>query len=224
MDDVEDAFVFVYDRRRGKNEERRKIHIGGVFSFDVFLEKVLDVFDLASDDEFIVTTTGREEINDDDTFVTLIESGDTLYLLQYVDQPLEAPVAEHIEYQPHYDTLIKSGIYEYYASEGNMNPLPFAFAELIDNALAATARNVGPRIIELSLHFNTSTAEHMLCVYDNGQGMSSRQLNNWAIYRLSKFNRKDRRDIGEHIPYHDDENLATPKSLNSDISWFGVGG
>ncbi|XP_078492446.1 structural maintenance of chromosomes flexible hinge domain-containing protein 1-like isoform X3 [Ciona intestinalis] len=224
MDDVEDAFVFVYDRRRGKNEERRKIHIGGVFSFDVFLEKVLDVFELASDDEFIVTTTGREEINDDDTFVTLIESGDTLYLLQYVDQPLEAPVAEHIEYQPHYDTLIKSGIYEYYASEGNMNPLPFAFAELIDNALAATAKNIGPRIIELSLHFNTSTGEHMLCVYDNGQGMSSRQLNNWAIYRLSKFNRKDRRDIGELPPYHDDENLATPKSLNSDISWFGVGG
>jgi len=31
-------------------------------------------------------------------------------------------------------------------------------------------------------------------VIDNGKGMTPRQLNNWAIYRLSKFIRKDKRD------------------------------
>ena len=55
--------------------------------------------------------------------MTLIESGDTLYILNYLEQPLSEAVSERIEFQPHYDTLIKSGIYEYYASEGHINPL-----------------------------------------------------------------------------------------------------
>ena len=48
----------------------------------------------------------------------MIESGDTLYLLNDAKQELLAPVQEHIEYLPHYDTLVKSGMYEYYASAG----------------------------------------------------------------------------------------------------------
>lgn len=46
----------------------------------------------------------------------------TLYLLQRVDQLLTSATKECIEFLPHYDTLVKSGIYEYYASEGQ-NPL-----------------------------------------------------------------------------------------------------
>ena len=30
---------------------------------------------------------------------------------------------------------------------------------------------------------------------DNGRGMTSRQLNDWAIYRLSKFSRRDSREL-----------------------------
>jgi hypothetical protein len=45
-----------------------------------------------------------------------------LYILNSVDQELSAPTYERVEYIPHYDTLVKSGIYEYYASEGQ-NPL-----------------------------------------------------------------------------------------------------
>ena len=48
--------------------------------------------------------------------------GSTLYLLESTDQELVAPTDERIDYVPHYDTLVKSGIYEYYASEGQ-NPL-----------------------------------------------------------------------------------------------------
>nr|CAB3266390.1 structural maintenance of chromosomes flexible hinge domain-containing protein 1-like [Phallusia mammillata] len=228
--DEEDAFVYVYDRRSANvDSEKKKIHIGGVFAFDVFLEKIVKKFSIRSRESFLITTTGRNVICDDDTFVTMIESGDTLYLLKYLDQPLGAPVSERIEFQPHYDTLIKSGIYEYYASEGHINPLPFAFAELIDNALAATVKNKGPRCIEISLHINESTGKHALCVYDNGEGMSSRQLNNWAIYRLSKFNRKERHErvnLGNDNEGKSEDQPpdGAPKSLNSDISWFGVGG
>lgn len=43
-------------------------------------------------------------------------------MLETTDQELLAPTDERIDYVPHYDTLVKSGIYEYYASEGQ-NPL-----------------------------------------------------------------------------------------------------
>lgn len=46
----------------------------------------------------------------------------TLYILVDINQPLLAPTKERIDYLPHYDTLVKSGMYEYYASEGK-NPL-----------------------------------------------------------------------------------------------------
>ena len=42
--------------------------------------------------------------------------------------------------------------------------------------------------------FDDALGKPAISVWDNGQGMTSRALNNWAIYRLSKFNR--------HEPYH----------------------
>lgn len=52
----------------------------------------------------------------------LVQDGVTLYLLQSVDQMLLSATKERIDFLPHYDTLVKSGMYEYYASEGQ-NPL-----------------------------------------------------------------------------------------------------
>ena len=52
----------------------------------------------------------------------LVDPGDTLYILNHISQNLPAPARERVEYLPHYDTLVKSGMYEYYASEGQ-NPL-----------------------------------------------------------------------------------------------------
>lgn len=52
----------------------------------------------------------------------LVQDGVTLYLLQSVDQTLLSATKERIDFLPHYDTLVKSGMYEYYASEGQ-NPL-----------------------------------------------------------------------------------------------------
>ena len=52
----------------------------------------------------------------------LVEAGDTLYILQSVTQELTAQAHERVNYLPHYDTIVKGGMYEYYASEGQ-NPL-----------------------------------------------------------------------------------------------------
>ncbi|XP_070535302.1 structural maintenance of chromosomes flexible hinge domain-containing protein 1-like [Ptychodera flava] len=221
--DEEDTVVYIYDRRRGSAPEK-KIQLGGIFDFNTFRTKVCEILNMGPRDKFVISTTNRMQINDDDTYEDLIEGGDTLYVLNHMNQELAAQAQERIEYLPHYDTLVKSGMYEYYASEGQ-NPLPFAFAELIDNSLAATAGNIGPRSIEIRLFLDESPAKNQICVIDNGCGMTSRQLNNWAIYRLSKFIRKEKKgqlqQIPSNLPTHDQE---VPRSLNSDISYFGVGG
>lgn len=41
-----------------------------------------------------------------------------MYLLQSVGQELAATTEELIRYVPHYHTIVQSGQYEYYASEG----------------------------------------------------------------------------------------------------------
>ncbi|NXX06505.1 SMHD1 protein, partial [Larus smithsonianus] len=145
-------------------------------------------FGIASDENFVITTTSRKEITEDN-FGELVQDGVTLYLLQSVDQMLLLATKERIDFLPHYDTLVKSGMYEYYASEGQ-NPLPFALAELIDNSLSATSRNTGIRSIQIKLLFDDSQGKPAVAVIDNGRGMTSKQLNNWAVYRLSKFTRQ----------------------------------
>ncbi|XP_030830808.1 structural maintenance of chromosomes flexible hinge domain-containing protein 1 [Strongylocentrotus purpuratus] len=215
----EDSTVYVFDRRRGSDPER-KIALGGVFSFADFKDLIKKEFGIPDSGKFVIATTNRDEINTDETYEELVEDGDTLYLLVHLKQALLAPTQERVEYQPHFDTLIRSGMYEYYASEGQ-NPLPFAIAELIDNSLAATVDNVGPRNIEIRLYLDETGDKSMVCVLDNGKGMTTRELNNWAIYRLSKFNRKRKRLKQEN---NSEEEKDIPRSLNSDISYFGVGG
>ena len=51
-----------------------------------------------------------------------LEPGDTLYLLNDKEQELKTQTKEKVNYLPHYDTIVKGGMYEYYASEGQ-NPL-----------------------------------------------------------------------------------------------------
>uniref|UniRef100_A0A8C9W890 Structural maintenance of chromosomes flexible hinge domain containing 1 n=1 Tax=Scleropages formosus TaxID=113540 RepID=A0A8C9W890_SCLFO len=150
-----------------------------------------------------------------------LKDGNTLHLLQSVDQVLPTATKERILFLPHYDTLIKSGMYEYYASEGQKS-LPYALAELIDNSLSATASNPDVRTIEIRLLFDESQGKPAVVVLDNGCGMTSKQLNNWAVYRLSKFTRENSTFRSDHADYV--RPCPVPRSLNSDISYFGVGG
>ena len=46
-------------------------------------------------------------------------------------------------------------------------------------------------------HFDDSAPQRScIVVIDNGKGMTPRQLNNWAIYRLSKFIRREKKFKG----------------------------
>lgn len=82
---------------------------------------------------------------------------------------------------------------------------------------------------------------------DNGCGMTTKQLNNWAVYKLNKFTRENSK-FGRFETKQNNIYLCTlkkdcfkmcspcsnpdayirpdhvPRSLNSDISYFGVGG
>ncbi|GFR98432.1 structural maintenance of chromosomes flexible hinge domain-containing protein 1-like [Elysia marginata] len=84
-----------------------------------------------------------------------------------------------------------------------------------------------------------SVNKNCVVVLDNGKGMTPRQLNNWAIYRLSKFTRRQQRSFeakgdaestSANVPLknpNESLNLAetfAPRFMNSDISYFGVGG
>jgi len=51
-----------------------------------------------------------------------IDDDETLYILTHVGQELPVQTQERVTFLPHYDTIVKGGMYEYYASEGQ-NPL-----------------------------------------------------------------------------------------------------
>uniref|UniRef100_A0A3P9NN12 Structural maintenance of chromosomes flexible hinge domain containing 1 n=1 Tax=Poecilia reticulata TaxID=8081 RepID=A0A3P9NN12_POERE len=159
--------------------------------------------------KFCLVTTDRTVVDHE------LQDNSTLYLLQSEDQDLPVAAEEVINFVPHYNTLIESGTFEYFA-EGQKS-LPCSLAELVDNSLSATAKNTGVRTIEIRLLFDKTFA---VVVLDNGCGMTSKQLNNWAVYRLSKFTREN--STFEREDYTRPEPVR--RSLNSDISYFGVGG
>ncbi|CAO2616870.1 Structural maintenance of chromosomes flexible hinge domain-containing protein 1 [Lemmus lemmus] len=212
--------VYLFDRR-GKESElgERALQVPNRAGYAGFRTCVCQTIGISSEEKFVITTTSRKEITRDN-FDETVKDGVTLYLLQSVDQSLLTATKERIDFLPHYDTLVKSGMYEYYASEGQ-NPLPFALAELIDNSLSATSRNVGVRRIQIKLLFDETQGKPAIAVVDNGRGMTSKQLNNWAVYRLSKFTRQGDFE-SDHSGYV--RPVPVPRSLNSDISYFGVGG
>ncbi|XP_030908704.2 structural maintenance of chromosomes flexible hinge domain-containing protein 1 [Melopsittacus undulatus] len=214
-----DRTVFLFDRRQEQADPDEKVLNYGKDNYRDFRSAVRQAFGIADDENFVITTTSRKEVTEDN-FSELVEDGITLYLLHSVDQTLLLATKERIDFLPHYDTLVKSGMYEYYASEGQ-NPLPFALAELIDNSLSATSRNTDIRSIQIKLLFDESQGKPAVAVIDNGRGMTSKQLNNWAVYRLSKFTRQGDFE-SDHSGYV--RPLPVPRSLNSDISYFGVGG
>uniref|UniRef100_A0A3B5LUP6 Structural maintenance of chromosomes flexible hinge domain containing 1 n=1 Tax=Xiphophorus couchianus TaxID=32473 RepID=A0A3B5LUP6_9TELE len=165
---------------------------------------------------FCLVTTDRTVV--DHVKFKELQDNSTLYLLQSEDQDLPVAAEEVINFVPHYNTLIESGTFEYFA-EGQKS-LPCSLAELVDNSLSATAKNTGVRTIEIRLLFDKTFGKPAVVVLDNGCGMTSKQLNNWAVYRLSKFTRENSAFEREDYTRPD----PVPRSLNSDISYFGVGG
>ncbi|XP_044033095.1 structural maintenance of chromosomes flexible hinge domain-containing protein 1 isoform X2 [Siniperca chuatsi] len=211
--------ICVYDCRFANKEITGKWLETSRLDFNGFLHILQQEFKIHPHETYVLATTDRTVL-DFDRFEELPNSS-TIYLLQHENQALSVSTQEHIKFTPHYDTLIQSGIYEYYASEGQ-NPLPYALAELIDNALSATAKNTGMRTIEIRMLFDETLGKPAVIVLDNGCGMTSKQLKNWAVYRLSKFNREDSTFASKQDGYVRPKPVR--RSLNSDISYFGVGG
>ncbi|XP_033494631.2 structural maintenance of chromosomes flexible hinge domain-containing protein 1 [Epinephelus lanceolatus] len=209
--------IHVFDRR-SKRKEQAILDASGL-DYNDFLQLVREKFGIRPHETFVLATTDRTVL-DFDKFEEF-QDGSTLLLLEHEDQALVAATEERIKFEPHYDTLTGSGTYEYYASQGQ-NPLSYALAELIDNSLSATAKNTGVRTIEIRMMFDESLGKHAVIVLDNGCGMTSKQLNNWAVYRLSKFSRKNGSLGSNQEDYVRPD--PVPRSLNSDISYFGVGG
>ncbi|XP_013773590.1 structural maintenance of chromosomes flexible hinge domain-containing protein 1-like isoform X1 [Limulus polyphemus] len=211
--------IYLFDRRAGDSSPVI-FDITGVKTYTEFKRRVATTFDIAENENFVICTLNRENICDDSSFDTALRNDvSSITVLQEINQDLPAPTEEKIEYLPHYDTLLKSGMYEYYASAGQ-DPLPYALAELIDNSLMATAHNKGCRKIELRLHLDPIP---VIFVIDNGCGMTASQLKDWAVYRLSKFHRKE--NSKQYSPKSQENfDVEIPRSLNSEISYFGVGG
>ncbi len=89
-----------------------------------------------------------------------------------------------------------AGDYEYFAAQGQ-HPFAFALAELIDNALRATKGNgERPRAITVSLVLGDTGGRGdraadagLIAVRDNGCGMTTKELNDWAVMNLSMEDR-----------------------------------
>ncbi|XP_063339511.1 structural maintenance of chromosomes flexible hinge domain-containing protein 1 isoform X2 [Pelmatolapia mariae] len=211
--------IRVYDLRLETEAKTCKLFEIAGWDFNDFLQALHKVFGIPSSETFVVATTDRIVL-DFDRFKEL-QDGTTLYLLQHEHQVLPTATVENISFMPHYDTLIKSGTYEYYASE-NKESLAYPLAELIDNSLSATAKNTGTRIIEIRMQFDESLGKPAVIVVDNGRGMTTKQLNKWAVYRHSKFTKETGSFARREEDYVRPD--PVPRSLNSDISYFGVGG
>ncbi|KAM4544117.1 structural maintenance of chromosomes flexible hinge domain-containing protein 1-like [Fundulus diaphanus] len=205
--------ITVYDCRSENRPDRKKTLEKGGLNLDGFLHRVHEEFSIPKSEIFYMVTTD-ETVVDDAKFEEL-QDGSTIYL-QNRQQALPVATEETINFIPHYNTLLESGTFEYIA-EGQQG-LSCALAELVDNSLSATAKNEGVRTIEIRLLFDKSA----VIVLDNGCGMTSKQLNNWAVYRLSKFTRENSTFKSESEGYVRPD--PVPHSLNSDISYFGVGG
>ncbi|KAI1297262.1 Structural maintenance of chromosomes flexible hinge domain-containing protein 1 [Halotydeus destructor] len=185
-------------------------------------------------DKFILATTDRQVIRPTQDF-TKLKHNETLIILTHANQELPRSLEESIRFEPHYHTLTESGAYEYYSSE-NRKGLTMAFAELVDNSLGATMYNRDrkqKRNIEIRFYldaYNKTRKDSMIVVADNGTGMTTEEMNNWAIFKKSKFLRTERnlaRTPKEDASFSNDDFSDTtkyPRFLNSQISYFGAGG
>jgi structural maintenance of chromosomes flexible hinge domain-containing protein 1 len=140
-----------------------------------------------------------------------------------VNQLIQA-VGEEVSFIPHPKTMTMAGEWEYFAA-GSQHPFPYAIAELIDNSLRATRGNTTSRRIVVSLVAGTASGgspkASYISVWDNGCGMSMRQLNEWAVMNLSMEDRGQQPK--EVVSARHEQGAAAAKQLHSDMSYFGVG-
>ncbi|RWS23897.1 structural maintenance of chromosomes flexible hinge domain-containing protein 1-like protein, partial [Leptotrombidium deliense] len=191
-------------------------------SFDELQKAIYNKLWNGKSRQFVLITSDREEISEKNFHKA--QAGDNFFIVKSQNQAVDFQFSETVTFEPHYDVLVKSGQYEYYASRG-CQPFPFAVAELIDNSLGATADNGKEgKNIEIRFYLDDDKPQNsVIAVIDNGSGMKSQDLVNWAKYKYSKFNRQNR-DFSTPRKAKKNETQMCPKFLNSEISYFGAGG
>lgn len=107
------------------------------------------------------------------------------------------------------------------------HPFAYALAELIDNSLRAT-RNV-PHLEQLrtiTISFVTrgpaGARKGLICVRDNGSGMSKEALNDWAVMNLSMEDRGQQPTEAEPAGRGQPSLTGAGNFLTGDLSYFGV--
>ena len=131
--------------------------------------------------------------------------------------------------------MTMAGDYEYFAAQGRA-PFAFAVAELVDNALRAVRLNGGGGggggRIEITFATNASGTAGLVSVWDNGTGMGTSALADWAVMNLSVAERGvlaggggGSLPVAAPLPPSPPPpgSLAASRHLTGDLSYFGVG-
>ncbi|CAM9801347.1 unnamed protein product [Pylaiella littoralis] len=164
------------------------IQLSSFATFVLFKKHVESKFELQ--EGFVITDFDRETVIDDEVYKSM-RSGDywrrhpkanRLFLvLDDISAPLEEDVELEVSYQPHFNTITKTG-------HANFSKIPHAVAELIDNSIQATTDNTGPRTVEVQVELG-GRGGSFLVVRDNGKGMNASDLKDFATYFLTQENR-----------------------------------
>ena len=103
------------------------------------------------------------------------------------------------------------------------HPFAYALAELIDNSLRATRTATddrNPRRITIS--FVTGRSGGLICVQDNGVGMTKQALNEWAVMNLSMEDRGQQPIEAEPAARGQSSLTGAGNFLTGNLSYFGV--
>eukprot|EP00903_Cladosiphon_okamuranus_P018047 g16608.t1 len=197
------------------------VQLSSFATFHLLEKHVKSKFDLEA--SFVIADFDREGVIDDKVYASM-RSGDywkcnpkanRLFLvLDNISAPLEDDVELEVSYQPHFNTITKTG-------EANFSKIPHAVAELIDNSIQATTDNSGPRTVEVEVELGGKGGSFLI-VRDNGKGMNASDLKDFATYFLTQENRGVSGPQGSSTPAFVQSSPSSPSKAN--VTQGGSGG
>lgn len=106
------------------------------------------------------------------------------------------------------------------------HPFVYALAEFVDNSLRATRNNPPKTPQEIIIHILTAgsgaSKRGMICIQDNGCGMSKTELRDWAVMNYTMEERglssEEATEMGNRL-----QEVTRKQYLTGNLSYFGVG-
>ncbi|CAM9280554.1 unnamed protein product [Ascophyllum nodosum] len=192
-------------------------------TFFAFENHVAREFQINEKAKFVITDFDRETVIDDAVYESLWSGeywkrnpkANRLFLvLDDISSPLEGDVELEVSYQPHFNTITKTG-------DANFSKIPHAVAELIDNSIQATNSNSGARTVEVEVELGGRGAS-FLVVRDNGRGMNASGLKDFATYFLTQARSDENRGVSG--PQGTSKSASAGSQANGSIAGTGGGG